>query len=219
MENKKNTLCVGKLIKVRPEYEERYVIIHKHVWPEVLERIYKSNIRNYSIFMLDGILFSFNEYVGNNYEDDMNTVDDSVTRDWWKLTDPMQEPLSTIIAGEWWADAEQIQHFDEIQKDYSSIKRKAYTAEIKPESESLVKNHFKELDNSLYRLFNQSNIQNHTSFMRDNNLYIYFEYYGSDFQKDDKALNSDTELSKWNSELENYLNVSWKEMLEVFHTN
>ena len=55
--------------------------------------------------------------------------------------------------------------------------------------------------------------------MRDNNLYIYFEYYGSDFQKDDKALNSDTELSKWNSELENYLNVSWKEMLEVFHTN
>ena len=80
MENKKNTLCVGKLIKVRPEYEERYVIIHKHVWPEVLERIYKSNIRNYSIFMLDGILFSFNEYVGNNYEDDMNTVGDSVWR-------------------------------------------------------------------------------------------------------------------------------------------
>ena len=61
--------------------------------------------------MLDGILFSFNEYIGQNYEDDMNAVGDAVTKDWWKLTDPMQEPLPTINEGEWWVEAEQIQLF------------------------------------------------------------------------------------------------------------
>ncbi|MGE5410030.1 MAG: L-rhamnose mutarotase, partial [Clostridiales bacterium] len=99
---------VGSLIKVRPEYEERYIILHRNTFPGVLDRIRKSNIRNYSIFLLNGILFSYYEYVGQDFDADMKSIADSVTKDWWKLTDPMQEPLPTRKPGEWWAEMDQI---------------------------------------------------------------------------------------------------------------
>ncbi len=61
----------GSVIRLRPEYEERYVILHKHVFPGVLKRIRKSHVRNYSMFLLDGVLFSHLEFVGRDYEADM----------------------------------------------------------------------------------------------------------------------------------------------------
>jgi len=45
---------------------ERYIILHQHVFTGVLDRIRKSNIRNYSIYQRDEILFSYYEYVGSN---------------------------------------------------------------------------------------------------------------------------------------------------------
>ena len=33
---------------------------------------------------------------------------DPVTRDWWTLTDPCQQPFETRREGEWWADMEEI---------------------------------------------------------------------------------------------------------------
>ena len=85
---------VGSLIKLKSEWEERYAILHKHTFPGVLDRIRKSNIRNYSIFLIDGMLFSYWEYVGDDYDGDMLEIGrNEVTQDWWKLTDPMQEPL------------------------------------------------------------------------------------------------------------------------------
>ena len=84
----------GSLIKLKPEYEERYIILHKHTFSGVLDRIRKSNIRNYSIFLRAGMLFSFFEYIGNDYDGDIAEIGrDKVTKEWWKLTDPMQEPL------------------------------------------------------------------------------------------------------------------------------
>jgi L-rhamnose mutarotase len=32
--------------------------------------------------------------------------------DWWKITDPMQSPLSTRKDGEWWAPMEEVFHHD-----------------------------------------------------------------------------------------------------------
>ena len=37
---------------------------------------------------------------------------DSVTKAWWKLTDPCQEPLETRADGEWWASMEEVFHHD-----------------------------------------------------------------------------------------------------------
>jgi cytidyltransferase-like protein len=97
----------GSLIGLRPEFEGRYRVLHRHVFPGVLDRIARSNIRNYSIYLHGGILFAYLEYVGEDYDADMSAIaGDQTTREWWQLTDPMQVPLDERKPGDWWATLE-----------------------------------------------------------------------------------------------------------------
>ncbi len=103
----------GMVIRVRPELEDAYVHLHENTWPGVLQRISDSNIRNYSIFMRDGYLFAYYEYVGEDYEADMaKMAEDPVTQAWWKLTDPCQQPVESAAVGEKWAEMEEVFHHD-----------------------------------------------------------------------------------------------------------
>ena len=54
-------LRYGNVIKLKPEKLAEYKALHANVWPEVLKMIRDCNIRNYSIYYRDGILFSFFE--------------------------------------------------------------------------------------------------------------------------------------------------------------
>jgi len=121
---------IGSIIHLKPEFEERYVILHKHAFPEVLERIKKSNIGNYSIFLSEGLLFSYYDYYGDDLKSDLAVMtEDAHTQDWWKLTDPMQEPLADRSPGEWWSEIENIFHYE--TKNFSgSIKRVSLRANI-----------------------------------------------------------------------------------------
>ena len=97
-------MVTGSIIRLKPEYEERYKSLHRNTFPGVLDRISRSNITRYSIFLNDGMLFSQMIYNGNDYISDMTEMGkDQVTRDWWLLTDPMQEPVAGHLEGEWWA--------------------------------------------------------------------------------------------------------------------
>jgi len=53
-------------LRLRPESEAMYKEYHRSVWPDVLRTITECNIRNYSIFLRDGILFSYFEYAGDD---------------------------------------------------------------------------------------------------------------------------------------------------------
>ncbi|WP_347917852.1 L-rhamnose mutarotase [Paracoccus marcusii] len=44
--------------------------------------------------------------------DDSAIGADPVTRDWWALCGPMQRPLDTRSAGEWWAGLTEVFHSD-----------------------------------------------------------------------------------------------------------
>jgi L-rhamnose mutarotase len=103
----------GMLIGVKPEKLAEYIEIHRNVWPEVLATITKCNIRNYSIFLKDGLLFAYYEYVGSDYKADMaKMVADPKTQEWWKITDPMQVPQETRREGEWWSIMDEVFHID-----------------------------------------------------------------------------------------------------------
>jgi L-rhamnose mutarotase len=103
----------GMLIRVKPERLEEYKTIHARVWPEVLSMIQQCNIRNYSIFEKDGVLFAYYEYIGSDHRADMaKMAADPKTQEWWKITDPMQIPLETRAEGEWWAKMEEVFHTD-----------------------------------------------------------------------------------------------------------
>jgi L-rhamnose mutarotase len=103
----------GAVIKVRKEKEEEYRRLHAAPWPGVLAMIEACNIRNFSIYLKDGYLFSYFEYVGEDYPKDMaRMASDPTTKEWWKQTDPCQEALETRKPGEWWASMEEVFHCD-----------------------------------------------------------------------------------------------------------
>ena len=103
----------GSVIKVKPEKLAEYKTLHANPWPGVNKMIRECNIRNYSIYYRDGYLFSYFEYTGQDFEADMQKMAaDSITQEWWKLTDPCQEPVGSADEGVWWADMEEVYHLD-----------------------------------------------------------------------------------------------------------
>jgi L-rhamnose mutarotase len=103
----------GSVIGVRREVIEEYKNYHSAVWPEILDMIRKCNIRNYSIFLKNQLLFGYFEYHGADFEADMaKMAADPKTQEWWKIMGPMQVPLETRAEGEWWASMEEVFHVD-----------------------------------------------------------------------------------------------------------
>ncbi|MBV9449067.1 MAG: L-rhamnose mutarotase [Streptosporangiaceae bacterium] len=103
----------ASVVRLRPGREAEYRDLHVNVWPDVLAALKRAHVRNYSIFLRDGLLFSYLEYTGDDYAADMARVAaDEATRRWWQLTDPCQQPLPSAADGEWWSPAEEVFHLD-----------------------------------------------------------------------------------------------------------
>jgi L-rhamnose mutarotase len=223
MESEKVTKRVGSLIKVKPEYEERYIILHKYTFPGVLDRIRKSNIRNYSIFLLDGILFSHYEYVGNDFDADMKAIADPTTEDWWKLTDPMQEPLPTRKEGEWWAEMEQFLVLEKKIKPSPGAQRIGIVAEVIRGKEEELRILCQNFPADLEEETNKKKFQNANLYYKDGKVYYYYEYVGNDIGKSFAELNKIEKFNAFQSEMNKFLvpdnNAYWKNMKEVFHTD
>ena len=103
----------SSIIGLKPEKEEYYRELHANVWEGVLDRLKKSNISNYSIYIaeLEGkkYLISYFEYTGQDFEADMQAIaDDPETQRWWKETDPCQYPLPKRKTGSNWSDNEMV---------------------------------------------------------------------------------------------------------------
>ena len=213
------SLRVWSLIRVRPEFEERYLILHKHVFPGVLESIHRSNIRNYSIFLRDGILFSYFEYVGHDYEADMKGIGDTVTKEWWKLTDPMQEPLAERKKGEWWATMDPAFDLESTTSPNVSVERLAFVAQVKDGQEDGVRTLLKTDGESLVPYLRRGHFANVHFYLHGASLYMYAEYSGADLTADRALLNNDPGWRDWNRRLLQLLSDPLQEMRPAFHTN
>ena len=99
---------------LKPEMAAYYRDLHASPWPGVVRTLKECNIKNYSIYLreIEGkfYLFSYLEYTGNNWENDVKKMAaDPETQRWWKETDPCQLPLPDAAeAGKIWADAEEV---------------------------------------------------------------------------------------------------------------
>lgn len=109
---------VGMVTGLNPEKAAYYKELHAATWEGVLAAIEQYNIRNFSIYLkeIDGklYLFSYYEYIGDDYEADMKRIAaDPTTQRWWAETDPCQLPLSEAAAkGEIWTPMEEVFHTD-----------------------------------------------------------------------------------------------------------
>jgi L-rhamnose mutarotase len=108
----------GMVIGLRPEKAEEYRRLHAAAWPAVLAKIEECHIRNYSIFLRtldDGrpYLFSYFEYVGDDFAADMAAMAaDPTTQRWWAVCKPCQQPLESRGPDEWWSAMEEVFHAD-----------------------------------------------------------------------------------------------------------
>lgn len=103
----------ASVIGLKPEHREEYERLHADVWPDVLEQIRKSSIRNYSIFRYGDLLFSYFEYSGNDFDGDMAAMAaDPTTQKWWSVCMPLQRPVDDRADGEWWAAIPEVFHVD-----------------------------------------------------------------------------------------------------------
>lgn len=103
----------GQVGKLKPDMVETYRALHAQAWPEVLKTITDCNLRNYSIFLRENTVFSYFEYVGQDYEADMEKMArDSVTQKWWTHTHPCFERFAMGPDSEFYQDMEQIFHYE-----------------------------------------------------------------------------------------------------------
>ncbi len=97
----------GRVVKVKPEKLERYIELHKNPWPEVTAAIQEYNIRNFSIFHMRNLLFSYFEYIGDDFENDMEKLA-VATAEWLTETDACQEPIEGAKQGDLWSIMDEV---------------------------------------------------------------------------------------------------------------
>ena len=105
----------GAAIQLKRGMYDRYRELHDAIWPDVLERIYQSNIRNFVIYYHEetNTLYQSFEWIGHwkagsgssadmteeeeqaLLDRDMRAIgDDPITRKWWSECEPCQQPFS-----------------------------------------------------------------------------------------------------------------------------
>ena len=108
----------GMVIGIKKENIPEYKRLHAECWPGVLKQIHDCNIRNYSIYLAEiepetYYLFSYFEYTGDDFAEDMKRMAaDETTQKWWKHTDPLQFKVPTAGEDEWWHNLEEVFHTD-----------------------------------------------------------------------------------------------------------
>jgi len=75
--------------KLKKEKIEEYVYLHRHPWREILDIISDCNIKNYSISIRGDELYTYYEYVGEDYDADMKKMESyDIMWEWWSHTRP-----------------------------------------------------------------------------------------------------------------------------------
>lgn len=193
----------GHLIHLKPEYRERYIALHAHPFPELLDRMRAAGLRNYSIFLRDGVLFSYYEYVGDDFAADMDAMAENETvQDWWTLTDPMQEPLPARDEGAWWAAMEEIYRAGPKVCPTEEVDRKAYARSFRQGSVTEGRAVYDQLGEELAEELRAAKFQNYAVYLLDNRLYTYVEYFGSEFATDHRTLQASAAMKRLRRELD-----------------
>lgn len=84
----------GIITKLKPSMTEQYKRLHDEIWDEVVKAAYEANMRNYTIFQHGEYLFSYYEYIGDDFESDMKKKNSlPISIKWQVATRECLEPL------------------------------------------------------------------------------------------------------------------------------
>jgi L-rhamnose mutarotase len=104
---------LAQVIRLRPEAVDEYERIHRDVPDAVLARLRASHMTNYSIFRYELLLVAYLDYTGDDLAGDLAAIAaDPATKEWWRVTEPLQDPVPEAAPGEWWHDIPEVFHLD-----------------------------------------------------------------------------------------------------------
>ncbi|CEP24726.1 unnamed protein product [Cyberlindnera jadinii] len=107
---------ICQIIRLKPEYLEKYKECHRSIWEPVARNLTKYHIEDYSIHYapMFNLLIANMKYTGDNWERDSElSRNDPGNFEWWEMTDEMQETLVEGSTGSrdekgWWLDLEEV---------------------------------------------------------------------------------------------------------------
>ena len=100
----------GSVSRLKPDRAEYYQQLHAAPWKQINDMIKECNLQNYSIYFDGEYLFSYYEYVGDDYEADMaKMAADPENQRWWGECIPCMNPLSGDGP---WMNMKEIYHLD-----------------------------------------------------------------------------------------------------------
>ena len=102
---------IGRMVKIKPEYKDKYIEYHKSVWDSVLRNIKNAGIANYTIFNYGDLLFSYYEIDSDNNLDLEKFFTDDASVEWEEIMSPMQENIDGI-KGVSWTEMKEIFHLN-----------------------------------------------------------------------------------------------------------
>jgi L-rhamnose mutarotase len=98
-------------IRLRPDKRAEYLALHEAVWPDVEAALLAANVRNFSIFVHDEVLFGYYEYIGDDHDaDQVRLAAHPASQRWWALTDECQDRLPGTPDGQQWMQMTEIWH-------------------------------------------------------------------------------------------------------------
>ncbi len=106
-------MMFGQLGRLKPEMIAEYTRLHANPWPEVLDTITSCNLRNYSIYLHGDMVFACFEYVGQDYDADMEKMAQCPhTQKWWTHTHPCFAQYAIDPKSQFYHDMQQIFHYE-----------------------------------------------------------------------------------------------------------
>ena len=105
------------------------------------------------------------------------------------------------------------------------MKRFGQTIRLKPEKASEYVRHHAAVWPGVLKTIRQCHISNYSIFIKDNWLFAYFEYTGSDYEGDMNRMAADAETQKWWDVVKPLMDPLetrkqdefWADMKEIFH--
>ena len=99
----------GQIGRLKPEKVAEYRELHLNPWPEILDIIRECNIVNYSIFLHGDTAFSYFEYIGDDYEADMEKMAQCpAMQRWWTYSKPCFVQYAMSPGAQFYCDMERV---------------------------------------------------------------------------------------------------------------
>lgn len=106
---------IGVLTKIKPGMLEKYTKMHAEIWDDVVRIGHEHNTRNFTIFFDErtGYMFSYFEYIGNDYEADMKEKNSKpIIKEWQAMCRECFAPVDDSADGPLQAPLREIWHND-----------------------------------------------------------------------------------------------------------